>query len=371
MSVRKSKILKKAAVVFATILGLLVLYLMFVYAAIFIPSFTRYYPTEKKTIKHFKEKQYYDAYIIEANWFKEQNAQEISIQSFDGLRLVAYNLPNKAPVGTIILMHGYHSEPIREYAALAHFYYDLGYNLVLPIQRTHGKKSGFHSEGKYITFGVKERQDLHDWILKTNQIYGEDSPLFLQGISMGCATTLMTLGLELPSNIRGVIADCGYTTPRAIIWKVLKKDMKVPTASMIIKIGNFLTRHIAGFSMDDYSTFDAINFNKSRTNQIPILFIHGTKDDFVPIEMTEQNFAECLVNLYYDTNGEVKLLNNEQQDKYKLVEISDAAHAIENFVDPATYHEEAARFLEKYNAPQTYSIHIVETQPEKTPSQSF
>ena len=357
---KKNSIFKKIGAGLGIAAGIVALYILFVYAAIFIPSFTRYFPNKNKNLKHFKEKAYYDAYVVEANWFKEQNAQEISITSFDGLNLVAYNLSNKNPVGTIILMHGYHSEPIREYAALAHFYHDLGYNIVMPIQRTHGSSRGFHSEGTYITFGVKERYDLRDWILKVNQIYGDDTPLFLQGISMGCATTVMTLGLELPSNVRGAIADCGFTTPREIIWKVLHNDMKVPTAHIVIKIGNFLTNHLAGFDMDEYSTFEALTFNKNRISQIPILFIHGTADDFVPIEMTERNFAECLVSFYYDVDGSVKIQNNSQQEKYKLVEISGAAHAIENFVDPETYHTAVTRFLDENNPTQEVSVHTQE-----------
>ncbi|MBR0033078.1 MAG: alpha/beta hydrolase [Treponema sp.] len=361
--VGKNKIFKKVVAGFGVVAGIVVLYLAFVYGAVFVPAFTRYVPSDRKNIKHFKEKQYYDAYKIEKNWFEEQNAQEISIKSFDGLKLVAYNLPNKNPVGTIILMHGYHSEPLREYAALVHFYYDLGYNIVMPVQRTHGDKKGFYSEGKYITFGIKERYDLRDWILKANQIYGDDTPLFLQGISMGCATVVMALGLELPSNVCGVIADCGFTAPRAIIWKVLKNDMKLPTARMIIKIGNFLTNKLAGFDMDDYSTFDAINFNINRINQIPILFIHGTKDDFVPIDMSRQNFAKCLVTPYYDLDGGVKIQNNSQQEKYSLVELDGAVHAIENFMQPATYKDAVSKFLEKYNrASETYTIHILQHQ---------
>lgn len=344
----KNKILKPILKVLGAVFGAALLYLAFVYGAVFTPSFTRYFPKDDVKLNHFKTQENYDRYKIEANWFNEQNAQEIYITSTDGLKLAGYNFPSKNPIGTIILLHGYHSEPIREYSALIHFYHDLGYNLVIPIQRTHGDKNGFHSEGKYITFGVKERYDLRDWILKANQIYGDENPLFLQGISMGCATTVMTLGLELPSNIKGVIADCGYTVPREIIWKVLKNDMKIPTASLIIKIGNFLTNKLAGFDMEEYSTFDAINFNKNRINQIPILFIHGTKDEFVPIEMTEKNFAACLVTLYNDMDGSVKVINNPQQEKYRLVEIPNAAHAVENLSDPEKYRAEVKNFLDQY-----------------------
>ena len=346
---KKNGFLKKILVGAGIVLAVVVLYVGLVYAAVFVPSFTRHVPGDKETRKHFKEQAYYDTYQNEAAWFASQEVQEISIVSFDGLRLSAYNLPNERPAGTMVLVHGYHSEPIREYAALAHFYYDLGYNIIMPVQRTHGTKGGLASEGKYITFGVKERHDVRDWIAKANELYGADTPLFVQGISMGCATAVMTLGFELPPNVCGIIADCGFTTPREIIWKVLTEDMRIPTARLIIKIGNFFTNRLAGFDMAEYSTLDALRFNKTRAEQIPVIFIHGTADDFVPIEMSERNCAECLVSFYYNTDGSINLRNNEQQEKYSLVEIKDAAHAIENFVAPETYRAAVAGFLSKYN----------------------
>lgn len=329
--------------IFSIAIAIVVLYIVVVYAAVFLPSFSRYTPSEARNKKFFKEKEFYENFLNEKTWFDSQNVTKLNIESFDGLNLVALNFPaEKDAVGTMILMHGYHSEPLREYVSLVHYYHELGYNIVLPYQRTHGL-----SEGRYITFGVRERYDLRDWINKVNSIYGEENPLFLQGISMGCATTVMTLGLDLPSNVRGAIADCGFTTPYEIIWKVLKKDMKIPTSSIIIKIGNVMTKVFAGFDMNEYSTYEAIEFNKKRENQIPVLFIHGTKDDFVPIEMTEQNFSRCLGSLF-EVNGSLSMQPNPQIEKYKYIQIKDSPHAIENLIDPETYRKEVKTFLDKY-----------------------
>ena len=41
----------------------------------------------------------------------------------------------------------------------------------------------------------------------------KNKDIFLCGISMGCATTLMAAGLDLPDNVKGIIADCGFTSP--------------------------------------------------------------------------------------------------------------------------------------------------------------
>lgn len=346
---KKNAILKRILIAAGIVLAVVMLYVGLVYAKVFVPSFTRHVPSEKDNREHFKEARYFDTYKVEADWFFSQNPQTLTIESFDGLRLSAYHLPHEQPVGTIILVHGYHSEPIREYVALAHFYYGLGYTIIMPVQRTHTAEGALSSEGTYITFGVKERYDVRDWIFKANELYGEDSPLFVQGISMGCATSVMALGLELPPNLRGLIADCGFTSPREIIWKVLKDDIHLPTSRLIIRLGNFFTKRLAGFDMSEYSTIDALRFNKARAQQIPVLFIHGTADNFVPIEMSEQNYSECLTAFSTDADGTVTVGVNAQSEKYTFLKIEGAAHAIENFVDPETYHSTVAEFLRTYN----------------------
>lgn len=348
--------LKTLGAVVGIIAALVLLYLAAVYLFVFLPSFTRYNLKEADIKKYFGTEEFYSAYLKEKSWFESKKPETVSIASDDGLNLVAYSLPfDKAdsdgidePLGTLVLMHGYHSEPVREYASLLHFYHDLGYNILLPYQRTHGL-----SEGKYITFGIKERVDLVAWMKKANEIFGSDKPLFVQGISMGCATAVMSLGApDLPPNLSGVVADCGFTSPKAIIWKVLKKDKKLPTASLMLEIGDYWMRKFIGVGMEDYSTFDAIDFNKQRVEQIPILFIHGTEDEFVPIEMTEQNFARCIGNfseLRGGDLGNVVVSANPQSDRYKYIQIKDSPHAIANVVNPEKYRSEVKKFFEKYS----------------------
>ena len=348
--------LKKLAVAVGIIAAVILLYVAAVYLFVFVPSFTRHNLKESELKKYFETDERYDNYLSEKAWFESKNPETVEITSDDGLKLVAYVLPfDKAdsegieePLGTVVLMHGYHSDPIREYASLLHFYHNIGYNVLLPYQRTHGL-----SEGKYITFGIKERFDLVLWMKKADEIFGSDKPLFVEGISMGCATAVMSLGVpDLPPNLCGVVADCGFTSPKAIIWKVVKKDRKLPTASLIMELGDYWMRKFAGVGMEDYSTFEAIDFNKTRQNQIPVLFIHGTADEFVPIEMTEENFARCVGSfseLKGGDLGSLVLSANPQIEKYKYVQIEDAPHAISNLVNPEKYHSEVKNFFEKYS----------------------
>ncbi len=358
MTKSSKKILKGIIIALGAFLALSALYFFAVYNFLFKASFTRKILDEDSREKFFSTKkadgsdEFHEDWFLrnkeDSEWILAQNPEVVHINSFDGLNLAAYNLAKENALGTIILMHGYHSEPFREYACLARYYHNLGYNVFLPYQRSHGNLDGVHSEGDYITFGIKERYDLRDWILKANEIYGENKPLFLQGISMGCATTLMTLGFDLPSNVHGVIADCGFTSPYEIIWKVLSEDKKIPTAKLIIQIGNLYTNKFAGFDMNDYSTYEALAKNRSRENQIPILFIHGNKDEYVPLEMSQKNFGACLVSFTSINDGSVTPIPNPQADKYSFYEVQDSPHAIENFIDREQYEKRVSDFLDRY-----------------------
>lgn len=308
------KAAKIAGIFLATAAVIAALFFGSVYFFVFNPSFER--GKMSSDLEHFKKEEYVEKHTADKNWFLEQKYSEISIKSFDGLNLVAYKLDAENPKGTFVLMHGYHSDPLREFAGLARFYNGLGYNVVLPFQRAHGK-----SEGKYITFGVKERYDLRDWILETNKLYGSENPVYLEGISMGCATVVMSLGFDLPENVKGIVADCGFTSPEEIIWKVLKKDKKLPLSHLIMATGEFMTKHIADFDEREFSTVTALRHNK-----IPVIFIHGAEDDFVPIEMSITNFQMC-------------------RSKKSLYIVPDCPHAIAYLVDEEKYHKKVTDFL--------------------------
>lgn len=308
------KIARNVGIFLATAVVIAALYFVAIYFFMFKPTFER--GKMSSDLEHFKKEEYIEQNKADTEWFFAQNPPEITITSFDGLKLVAYKLDAQNAKGTFVLMHGYHSDPLREFAGLAKFYHETGYNIILPYQRSHGK-----SEGKYITFGVKERYDLRDWILETNKFYGNEKPVFLEGISMGCATTVMSLGFDLPQNVKGVVADCGFTSPEEIIWKVLKKDKKLPLPHLIMATGEFMTKHFADFDEKEFSTLTAL-----KRNEIPVIFIHGAADDFVPIEMSITNFQAC-------------------KARKTLYIVPDCPHAIAYFVDGEKYHKKVVDFL--------------------------
>lgn len=250
-------------------------------------------------------------------WMHNQRDDRIILTSKDGLKLVGYYISAEVPSkNTILLMHGYRSDSYTEFSCLAKFFHDNGYNLLIAHQRCHGE-----SEGKYIGFGVLERFDCKQWIEYLNKRFGIEQNLYLAGVSMGCSTVLMTLGLDLPKNLKAVIADCGFTSPYDIFKHVLKRDFHLPLFP-VMYIENFLCKHFVGFGFKDCTTIDIL-----KENNIPILFIHGGQDDYVPTWMGRANYEAC-------------------KGKKELLIVNDARHATSSMQDSKRYRDTVLSFLE-------------------------
>ena len=199
--------------------------------------------------------------------------ERVHITSFDGLKLCGryYHQADGAPLG--ILMHGYRGTPSRDFSGGAQSYLAAGFNLLIIEQRAHCS-----SEGHVITFGVRERRDCLSWIDYARERFGDRVRILLCGISMGASTVLMASGMDLPENVRGIIADCPFTSPKEIMFKV-SKDLKLPPRLIwtLVRIGAKL-----------FGRFDPIGVDASdavRRSPVPILLIHGEDDRFVPCDM--------------------------------------------------------------------------------------
>ena len=210
-------------------------------------------------------------------WFPAQNTEDVYVESFDGLQLHGKYLPAPNSRGTMLLVHGFHGSGNTDFSCVLQFYHDLGLDLLVIDQRSH-----LGSEGTFLTMGVRERQDVRSWSLWLLQRFGEGHPVVLDGISMGGATVLMAAGLDLPRNIRGIIADCPFTSPREIFVSVMGK-MKIPT--WMLWGANLYARLFAGFSIDGASTVEAL-----KACTLPLLIAHGEADDFVPCAMGVASF---------------------------------------------------------------------------------
>lgn len=301
-----------------------------VYNFVFRPNFSR--AVKERTVEHeiefYAGEENYRRHLEDSQFIESLNLPLIEITSFDSLKLKALVWDAENPDdcrGTVLLMHGFHSGPVREFATIARFLHSLNFNVVMPYQRSHGL-----SEGKFITFGVKERFDCRDWMLKINEIYGSGLPLFVGGISMGCATVTMAGGLELPSNVRGIISDCGFTEPYQIVrWTMLEQKHIWPgVADILLWSCDWYCKKIGGFGLKEYSTFDALS-----SCDLPFLFMTGTADETVPYEMTVQNFM---------------LYKQRFPEKTKLVLFENVPHAVSYLLDSPRYEKELKKFLEKW-----------------------
>ena len=137
-----------------------------------------------------------------------------------------------------------------------------------------------------ITFGINESKDCVTWAEHLQKRFGPDVKVIITGVSMGAATVMMAAARELPPCVIGVLADCGYTSPRAIIKKVIR-DMKLPADLLypFVRLGAIL---FGGFDPDSFSPEEAMKRCK-----LPVIFVHGEDDAFVPCDMTRRNYELC------------------------------------------------------------------------------
>ncbi len=205
--------------------------------------------------------------------------EPVSITSRDGLRLKGYIYGCENPKRIILAMHGWRSDWKTDFGSCVDFLYGEGSVLICPDQR--GQND---SEGEYIGFGVLERHDCIDWLQFVTERYPEDIPIYLLGVSMGASTVLMASGSKMNDRVKGIIADCGFTSPHAIWKHVLDNNLKIKE-KFTYPLANAIIKRKARFDGDGYSTLDAL-----KVNTRPVLFIHGSSDGFVPISMTFENY---------------------------------------------------------------------------------
>lgn len=207
--------------------------------------------------------------------------ESVTIQSFDGKTLFGryYHTKDGAPLQ--LQFHGYRGSAMRDFCGGTPFARQMGHNALVVDQRSHGR-----SEGHTIAFGVLERFDCQSWCRYAAERFGADTPLILAGVSMGAATVLMASDLELPGNVKAIVADCPYSSPRAIICKVAA-EMGLPrkAAGVVCAMGAFL---YGKFRLSAASAVESV-----RRTKLPVLLLHGKEDNFVPCHMSQEIYDAC------------------------------------------------------------------------------
>lgn len=254
------------------------------------------------------------------NFVMAQTHRDVYLTSFDGLKLHATYFPavsRNGSINLVICFHGYTGEGLSNHVAIADYFLKRGYAMLMPDARAHGA-----SEGKYIGFGCLDRQDALSWIQWAVQECGENTRILLHGTSMGGATVLMTSGLELPDNVKGIVSDCGFTSPKEVFTHVLNHMYHLP-AFPAIQGADLINRKLAGYGMDECNARREVQKAK-----VPILFIHGSADTFVPCSMCHEIYDSC------------------RSPKRKLI-IEGAAHAESYYKDMETYEKALTEFTEE------------------------
>ena len=238
----------------------------------------------------------------------------MEIISHDGLKLTGTYYECKSGAPLEILFHGYKGNAERDLSGAVERCFAIGRNALIVNQR-----ASANSEGNVVTFGILEKNDCLLWIDYAIQRFGKDTKIILTGVSMGAATVMMAAGEELPENVVCVLADCGYSSAKEIIKKVIR-DMRLPAKLLypFVKLGAKL---FGGFDLEEASPIEAMKRCK-----VPIIFIHGDTDDFVPHYMSAELYEACA-------------------SKYKkLVTIEGAGHGIAYPVNKGAYLDALRKF---------------------------
>ena len=215
---------------------------------------------------------------------QKQAAEELEIESVDGLLLHAHYIHNLEveraegePVNVVLLCHGYGGTGYRDLVIFADYYISQGFDLLIIDQRTHGR-----SEGSFITFGAREQDDVALWVDRIIQIAGDDCRILLHGWSMGAATVYLAVVNGLPSNVKGLIYDCGYAVAEAQMLYTAHEYTKLPKSVLwyVMQFAKPLCKLVCGFDMAEAAPFFAAD-----EMMLPIFFVHGTEDSCVPFWM--------------------------------------------------------------------------------------
>lgn len=260
-------------------------------------------------------------------WLNQQPMEEVYIKSFDGLSLygrlyIPEDLSEEENPKTIILcVHGYQTDGPTDFAPFAPFYKKNHFIYCLIDHRAHGK-----SEGKYIGLSYQEKFDVLKWANFLVKRFGSDCQIYLHGVSMGGSTVLSCCDQEtLPPQVKGIISDCAFSNGWTESTLISKNFLHLPPFPLLY-VFNGICKKRAGYDIRDISPIDAVAASK-----VPILFIHGDRDRFVPTKMSYQLYHAC-------------------RSPKQLLIIHGASHMHCYKTDPDSYEKAFLEFIEKTQA---------------------
>lgn len=319
------------------IIAIVVLAIIFIYLMGLLPSSACIYNAaikryvSKKPCKARKKQKEATTSRVAALWkdaineIKQNKAdlldgphEVITILGIRDLKLNGYLVkarPNNDKI--IILSHGWHSNGLNDYGLIGTFFTETGYDLLIIDHMGQGS-----SEGDYIGFGVLDHLNLEKWIEYVDNLPNHYK-IFVHGVSMGASTALYLNQTNLPTSVKAIIADCGYTSAWDEFRYMYKKITHV-TLHLPIMALRFYIQRKAHYDIKSISSLDLLK--KSR---IPVLFIHGDADTFVPLWMTKKNYEVCA-------------------SPKEILIVKGAPHGLSHFVAPEVYNQKVLEFIKKW-----------------------
>ena len=235
----------------------------------------------KNALKKTIYKDLIDGIETSKQWLKEQKVIDFDFSSFDGTKINATFIPVENARGTIILAHGYRGWCVSDFGIVLDLYLQANLNVLMFRQRAHGK-----SQGKFITFGAFEHKDLLSLINYHNENFGK-FPIIMSGISMGASTVLYAISNDLPSNVKGATADCGFTSCYQVVKKEIENIIHIKAEFLMWGV-NLWCKAIAKFNAKEYDTEKLL-----KNAKVPVIFLHGEADELVPCEMSVKSYNAC------------------------------------------------------------------------------
>ena len=265
----------------------------------------------------------YDNYPELKSWTDSLQQAEALKDTFiyapDKARLHAYYVAAPSPTSkTAVIVHGYTDNAIRMMMIGYLYNRSLGYNILLPDLRYSGL-----SDGDAFQMGWLDRKDVMQWMEVANEIFGDSTQMLVHGISMGGATTMMVSGEPQPAYVKCFVDDCGYTSVWDQFSKELKEDFGLP-AFPLLYISSWLCDWTKGWNFTEASALEQV-----KKCRLPMLFIHGEKDDYVPTRMVYE---------LYEAKPEPK----------ELWVVPGADHATSYKLNKEEYTQKVKQFTDKY-----------------------
>ena len=221
---------------------------------------------------------------------------------------------------TAVLVHGYKDCALSMLHIAWLYHHELGMNVVMPDLYGHG-----HSEGDHIDMGWHDRLDVLRWTRVAIARFGARE-VVLHGISMGAFTVMCAAGEELPPQVACVVEDCGYTSVNDEFEHQLRAQFRLSKFPLLLAT-SVLCKWRYGWSFDEADALPPL-----RRATVPVLFIHGGNDDFVPTPMVRRLHRACAA-------------------PKELWVAPGAAHARSFTTHPDEYTRRVAAFVNRYAPP--------------------